>query len=185
MLKKRIFHYKLSFGKTKMSVKIWFYKSPVLFNRCKYFRISRTVLIIARNLSGWVTREVIGNGLGAGRGGKKDTQKKPKKDKKHGHLQQMFIQVTTFQDESRERWLVMGWEQGGRGVQKRFLRANEGSRKRQHRLGAKMGKCKTWWKTPNQVALSFASKGVVIENEIGCKVNLIATKLVIVILTRV
>ena len=73
----------------------------------------------------------------------------------------------------------------GRGVQKRFLRANEGSRKRQHRLGAKMGKCKTWWKTPNQVALSFASKEVVIKSEIGCKVNWIARKLVIVILTQI
>ena len=48
-----------------------------------------------------------------------------------------------------------------------------------------MGKCKTWWKTPNQVALSFASKEVVIKNEIGCKVNWIARKLVIVILTRI
>ena len=50
--------------------------------KSKYFRISRTVLIIARNLSGWVTRKVIGNGLGAGRGGKKDTQKKNKKRQK-------------------------------------------------------------------------------------------------------
>jgi len=47
---------------------------------------------------------VIGNGLGAGRGDKKDKKdKKATKDKNHGHLQQMFIQVTTFQDESRER----------------------------------------------------------------------------------
>ena len=45
---------------------------------------------------------MIGNGLGAGRGDKKN-KKTTNKDKKHGHLQQMLIQVTTFQDESRER----------------------------------------------------------------------------------
>ena len=30
----------------------------------------------------------------------------------------MFIQVTTYQGESRERWLVMGWEQKGAGSKK-------------------------------------------------------------------
>ena len=44
-----------------------------------------------------------------GRGVQKRFQKhqkqrqKDEKDKNNGHLQQMFIQVTTFQDESRER----------------------------------------------------------------------------------